>query len=149
MHEAGARYVKKAGAVFGLKYDAVWCPKYRLPVLTGDGKWFVVFHVEVKTAEQRADETVGIDVGLRSLVALLTGETMCRQGTERSQRFDDSVLYLAYQLVVIPTKAAARIYYPSRYRIAVTMGPGTSDGSDGRLKQSARSETPRHSAFAP
>jgi hypothetical protein len=146
MHEAGARYAKKAAAVFGLEYHVVWCTRHRLPVLTGDGKWFVVFHVEVKTAEQRAGETVGIDVGLRSLVALSTGETMRRQGKERSQRSDDSILYSAYQPVVIPTKEAARIHYPSRYRIAVTIGPRANDG---RLKQSARSETPRHSALAP
>ena len=35
MVEAGARYAKNAGAVFSLKYHCVWCPKYRLPVLTG------------------------------------------------------------------------------------------------------------------
>ena len=28
------RYRKNAGAVFSLKYHLVWCPKYRLPVLT-------------------------------------------------------------------------------------------------------------------
>ena len=28
------RYKRKAGAVFSLKYHLVWCPKYRLPVLT-------------------------------------------------------------------------------------------------------------------
>lgn len=35
MGEADARYAKNAGAVFSLKYHCVWCPKYRLPVLTG------------------------------------------------------------------------------------------------------------------
>jgi putative transposase len=34
MDDAGARYVKNAGAVFSLKFHAVWCPKYRRPVLT-------------------------------------------------------------------------------------------------------------------
>jgi putative transposase len=29
------QYAKNAGAVFSLKYHVVWCPKYRLPVLTG------------------------------------------------------------------------------------------------------------------
>jgi len=29
------RYQKHAGCVFTLKYHMVWCPKYRLPVLTG------------------------------------------------------------------------------------------------------------------
>ena len=33
MYGAGARYAKNAGAVFSLKYHAVWCPKYRRPVL--------------------------------------------------------------------------------------------------------------------
>ncbi|ETW99223.1 MAG: transposase IS200 [Candidatus Entotheonella factor] len=28
------RYKRNAGAVFSLKYHLVWCPKYRLPVLT-------------------------------------------------------------------------------------------------------------------
>jgi len=28
------RYQRHAGAVFSLKYHLVWCPKYRLPVLT-------------------------------------------------------------------------------------------------------------------
>jgi putative transposase len=28
------RYKRSAGAVFSLKYHLVWCPKYRLPVLT-------------------------------------------------------------------------------------------------------------------
>jgi REP-associated tyrosine transposase len=30
------RYKRSAGAVFSLKYHLVWCPKYRLPVLTGN-----------------------------------------------------------------------------------------------------------------
>jgi putative transposase len=34
MDDAGARFAKNAGAVFSLKYHAVWCPKYRRPVLT-------------------------------------------------------------------------------------------------------------------
>ena len=34
MDDAGARYAKNAGAVFSLKFHAVWCPKYRRPVLT-------------------------------------------------------------------------------------------------------------------
>ncbi len=34
MDDGGARYAKNAGAVFSLKYHAVWCPKYRRPVLT-------------------------------------------------------------------------------------------------------------------
>src|SRR5215204_4831076 len=34
MDDAGARYGKNAGAVFSRKFHAVWCPKYRRPVLT-------------------------------------------------------------------------------------------------------------------
>ena len=34
MDDAGARCAKNAGAVFSLKFHAVWCPKYRRPVLT-------------------------------------------------------------------------------------------------------------------
>jgi len=34
MDDAGARYAKNAGAVFSPKFHAVWCPKYRRPVLT-------------------------------------------------------------------------------------------------------------------
>jgi len=30
------RYRRHAGGVFSLKYHLVWCPKYRLPVLTGE-----------------------------------------------------------------------------------------------------------------
>jgi putative transposase len=30
------RYKRSAGAVFSLKYHLVWCPKYRLPVLTDE-----------------------------------------------------------------------------------------------------------------
>ena len=34
MDHPGARYAKNAGAVFSLKFHAVWCPKYRRPGLT-------------------------------------------------------------------------------------------------------------------
>ena len=60
-----------------------------------NGKWFVVFHVEVEAAGQHSETaTVGIDVGLRSLVALSIGETVERpnwtkraaKGLRRRQR---------------------------------------------------------------
>ncbi len=35
MSGTDARYADNAGAVFSLKYHAVWCPKYRRPVLVG------------------------------------------------------------------------------------------------------------------
>ena len=42
-----------------------------------NGKWFACFQIEVETsAVERAVSTVGIDVGLSSLVALSTGETI-------------------------------------------------------------------------
>lgn len=46
-------------------------------------KRFVVFHVEVAEAERREGETVGIDLGLSSLVALSTGETVARPNWTR------------------------------------------------------------------
>ena len=46
-------------------------------------KWFVVFHVEVAEAERLDAETVGIDLGLSSLVALSTGETIERPNWTR------------------------------------------------------------------
>ena len=59
-----------------------------------NGKWFVVFHVAVNIDDQREGETVGIDYGLTSLVALSTGETIDRpnwtkraaKGLKRRQR---------------------------------------------------------------
>lgn len=44
------------------------------------GKWFVVFHVEVETVERAGPDSVGIDLGLTSLVALSNGETIARPG---------------------------------------------------------------------
>src|SRR3546814_10579835 len=41
-------------------------------------KWYVVFHVKVQVAPSRTGESVGIDAGLSSLVALSTGETVAR-----------------------------------------------------------------------
>lgn len=52
--------------------------KPKVAVLTRQaGKWYVVFAVEMPEAEPRADfAPVGIDLGLSSLVALSTGETI-------------------------------------------------------------------------
>jgi putative transposase len=51
------------------------------------GKWYVVFHVEVPAVERAGPDTVGIDVGLSSLVALSTGEKVERpQLTKRAVR---------------------------------------------------------------
>ena len=46
MDHAGARYAKNPGAVFSLKFHAVWCPKYRRPVLTApvDGRLKEIVH---------------------------------------------------------------------------------------------------------
>ncbi|QXX76718.1 RNA-guided endonuclease TnpB family protein [Methylovirgula sp. HY1] len=46
-------------------------------------KWFVVFHIEVAEAERLDGETAGIDLGLSSLVALSTGETIERPNWTR------------------------------------------------------------------
>jgi putative transposase len=44
-----------------------------------NGKWYVVFHVEVTPAtEHVSHESVGVDLGLTSLVALSNGETIQR-----------------------------------------------------------------------
>ena len=59
-----------------------------------NGKWYVVFHVDVATADPRDGETVGLDAGLASLVALSNGETIARpnwtkraaKGLRRRQR---------------------------------------------------------------
>src|SRR5690606_31568554 len=40
------------------------------------GKWYVIFHVEVEAQERSGPDSVGIDFGLTSLVALSTGETV-------------------------------------------------------------------------
>ena len=68
-------------------------PKYAI-LTRQNGKWHVVFHVEVAAAEPANDLTVGIDVGLTSLVALSTGKTVPRpnwtkraaKGLRRRQR---------------------------------------------------------------
>lgn len=39
-----------------------------------NGKWYVVLHVEVEATNTANDKTVGIDVGLTSLIALSTGK---------------------------------------------------------------------------
>jgi putative transposase len=51
------------------------------------GKWCVIFHVEVETANTANSKTVGIDLGLTSLIALSTGETEPRPGfTKRAAK---------------------------------------------------------------
>jgi putative transposase len=59
MEGADARYAKNAGAVFSLKYHAVWCPKYRRPVLTG--------HVERRLIELIRDAAVQRDMKVHAL----------------------------------------------------------------------------------
>lgn len=44
------------------------------------GKWYVVFHVDVTPVERASPDSVGLDFGLTSLVALSTGETIVRPG---------------------------------------------------------------------
>ena len=59
-----------------------------------NGKWYVIFHVEVAATERANDLTVGVDVGLTNLIALSTGETAERpnwtkraaKGLRRRQR---------------------------------------------------------------
>lgn len=48
-------------------------------ILTRQGaKWFLILHVEVAAADQREGASVGLDMGLTSLVALSTGELIDR-----------------------------------------------------------------------
>lgn len=52
-----------------------------------NGKWYVVFHVEVGTVERASPDSVGVDFGLTSLVALSNGETEPRRNwTKRAAR---------------------------------------------------------------
>ncbi len=51
------------------------------------GKWYAVFHVEVTAVERASLDSVGIDVGLTSLIALSNGETVERPNiTKRNAR---------------------------------------------------------------
>ena len=43
-----------------------------------NGKWYVVFHVEVATVERSGPDSVGIDLGLTALLALSNGEVIER-----------------------------------------------------------------------
>jgi putative transposase len=43
-----------------------------------NGKWYIVFHVEVDTVDRAGPDSVGIDVGLTSLIALSNGKTVSR-----------------------------------------------------------------------
>jgi len=45
-----------------------------------NGKWYVVFHVEVDAVERASTDGIGIDLGLTSLIALSNGETVARPG---------------------------------------------------------------------
>jgi len=59
-----------------------------------NGKWYVVFHLEAKVADRAGPDSVGIDFGLTSLIALSNGETELRpnwtkqaaKGLRRRQR---------------------------------------------------------------
>jgi putative transposase len=42
------------------------------------GKWYIIFHVEIAPVERTSPDSVGIDVGLTSLVAFDNGETVAR-----------------------------------------------------------------------
>ena len=51
------------------------------------GKWYIVFHVEVEAVDRAGPDSVGIDLGLNSLVALSNGETVPRPNwTKRAAR---------------------------------------------------------------
>lgn len=51
------------------------------------GKWYVVLHVEVEAAERAGPDSVGVDFGLTSLVALSNGEMIARPNwTKRAEK---------------------------------------------------------------
>lgn len=51
------------------------------------GKWYIIFHVDVASTECASPDSVGLDVGLRSFVALSNGETVDRPNfTKRAER---------------------------------------------------------------
>ena len=50
------------------------------------GKWYIVFHIEGDAVDRAGSATVGIDLGLTSLVALSTGETIARPNWTRAAR---------------------------------------------------------------
>lgn len=51
------------------------------------GKWYIIFHVEVAPVERASSDSVGLDVGLTSFVALSNGETVGRPNfTKRAKR---------------------------------------------------------------
>lgn len=51
------------------------------------GKWYVIFHVEVAPVERASPDSIGLDMGLTSLVALSNGETVARPNiTKRNAR---------------------------------------------------------------
>lgn len=52
-----------------------------------NGKWYIVCHVEVEPQERSGPDSIGIDFGLTSLVALSNGETVPRPNwTKRAAR---------------------------------------------------------------
>jgi putative transposase len=51
------------------------------------GKWFIILHVDVAPVERASPDSVGIDMGLTSLVAFSTGQTIARPNiTKRNAR---------------------------------------------------------------
>ena len=51
------------------------------------GKWHIIFHVEVAAVERASPDSIGLDMGLTSLVALSNGETVTRPNiTKRHAR---------------------------------------------------------------
>lgn len=51
------------------------------------GKWYIVFHVEVAPVERSRSDSVGLDVGLTSFVAMSDGKTVARPNfTKRTAR---------------------------------------------------------------
>lgn len=51
------------------------------------GKWYIIFHVEVAPVERASPDSIGIDLGLTSFVALSSGDTVDRPNfTKRAEK---------------------------------------------------------------
>ena len=74
------RYQKHAGCVFTLKYHMVWCPKYRLPVLTG------AVARDLHTLLQKKAEELQVSIEALEIMPDHVGLVVASDPTEAPQR---------------------------------------------------------------
>lgn len=59
-----------------VRWHRAWPSRPKSAILTRQcGKWYVVFHFDVAALERASPDSIGIDLGLTSLIALSNGET--------------------------------------------------------------------------